>query len=144
MKTLLFPRPKLLARTFLKEQLPAFGADMPVEHRNPDPLPERWVRLDTESGPQTLGTLDVFVTAYIYNTRNSSQAEEDSGLVRSLMHDAPGVAIPYPGGPADFPWVVRSRHISGPSDLGDEDLPGASMYRVITQWTLHYLKEIST
>lgn len=143
MRTVLYPRTKLLARTFLEEQLPAFGANMPVENKNPNPLPERWVRLSAEGGDQDLGTRDALVIAYVYNLKDSSQGEADAYLVQSLLHDAPGVAIPYPG-EATLPYVVRARNVSGPSDLGDEDLPGATMYRVITQWTLHYLKEIST
>lgn len=143
MKTVIYPRPKLLVRTFLKEQLPAFGQPIPVETKNPDPMPQRWVRIFTEGGPRDLGTWDVMMTCFIYNLKDSSQAEGDAILVQSLMTDAPGVDIPYPGERA-MPYVVRSRHVSGPSDLGDEDIPGATMYRVITQWTIHYLKEIST
>lgn len=143
MNTIEFPRPMLTCKTFLHAALAERDKDMFVGRQNPDEsvLPDRWIRIRSNGGTRSsLATWDAQLLLDYYD-RDEDLGEVNSLLIHSLMLDAPGVGITLPGGPAEFPWVIRTRHISGPSLLGDEDLPKLERYLSVVTWTLHYLTE---
>ncbi|UOW93081.1 tail terminator [Mycobacterium phage NoShow] len=134
METVLFPRVQRLAREFLRTQLAEHGVPQTVSTKNPDQLPNRWIRLETEGGPRSLWEWQVTLNTFVYVT-DEVEAEGTSNLVHSLMLDVPGVAIKIPEWPDPFPWIRRARHVNGPKALEpDVDLPNLEVYRIVTTW----------
>jgi hypothetical protein len=96
--------------------------------------------MDTQGGPRSsLATWDVQIVAR-YCDKDESLADANSVLIHSILLDAAGVGVTLPGiGPANFPWVVRTRFISGPLNMSDEDLPEIEIYQSTVRWTLHHI-----
>lgn len=136
MDTILFPRPRLLTKTFLEKHTAERDLVVPVYTTNPaNKLPPRWVRVESNGGPRVSMTLwECQLVLYIYDSSESS-GEVTSNLIHSLMLDAACVPIALPG-EEPYPWVWRSQYVSGPSDIGDEDLPRLKCYRSAITWTL--------
>jgi hypothetical protein len=138
METTLFPRPLLLAKTILDTALTERGKSMKVASKNPSTLPDRWIRLSTNGGPRSPGIWEVQIVSRYFDS-DESLADANSGLIHGILMDAAGVAVTLPTGPADFPWVVWTRHVSGPVNLQDEDLPELEVYQSAVVWALHYI-----
>lgn len=136
MKTIEFPRPRLLTKTFLEKELAERGITLKVLTANPkSKLPDRWVRVESNGGPRrSVALWDCQLVLYIYDA-DESQGERTSNLVHSLMLDAACVPIQLPG-EEPYPWVWRAEFVSGPSDIGDEDIPQLKCYRSAINWTL--------
>lgn len=139
METVRFPRPMLLTRTLLNQALTERNKALPIGSKNPRVLPDRWIRNSSNGGPRSsLGTWDVQIVVRLYD-KDESRAEDDAVLIHGLLLDAAGVGVTLPVGPANFPWVVRTRHVSGPINLSDPDLPELESYQSVVIWTLHYI-----
>lgn len=135
MRTIRFPRVQRLAKAYLDAELPGQGlAGVPVSTKNPNDLPENWIRLRSQGGPQDLHQwrcmLDIFICG-----KDETVVEGNANLVHSMMLQVPGVGITVPEFDGPYPWVRLARHTSGPSLLDpEEELPEVEVYRVVTIW----------
>lgn len=133
-ETVKFPRVQRLAKVYLEEQLTAQqGVAMHVGTKNPDELPDNWIRLTSEGGPRSIWEWQPQLELLVYGN-DEEIAEGNGNLIHSLMLDAAGVGITVPESLPDYPWVRKARHISGPVSIGDEDLPEYDVYRIVVVW----------
>lgn len=135
MNKILFPRVQRMARNYLIEQLTAEGKPQHVGTKQPKTLTGSWVRLVSQGGPRRNFKWEPMLNIFVY-ADDEVVAEENANLVHSLMLDVPGVKITVPEYPEAYPWVHQTRHVSGPANLGDEDLPELEMYRIVVVWTI--------
>lgn len=137
MEVILFPRPLLLAKTLIESALDERNSSMPVGSRNPKTLPARWIRISSVGGPRlSPGEWETQIVTRYYDA-DESLADSMSGLIHSILIDAAGVGVTLPTGPANFPWIVRTQHVSGPVNLNDEDFPDLGCYQSAVRWVLH-------
>jgi hypothetical protein len=136
MDTLEYPRPLLLFKSFLDEQLSARSKPMTVSSKDPVNLPERWIRVESNGGPRDLSVWTIRYVVYI-NDHDESLGESNAVLIHGLTLDAPGVEFKLTTNTTPFPWVVRARHVSGPSSIGNADIPQLSVYRFAVEWSIH-------
>lgn len=132
-----FPRPLLLLKEVLSIALAERNKTMHIGSKNPETLPARWIRIDSHGGPQFLSEWDVQIVVR-YMDKDESLADANSGLIHGILMAAAGVRVTLPDtGPADFPWIIRTQHVSGPVSLNDEDLPEVAVYQSAVRWVLH-------
>lgn len=136
METILYPPPQQLFRAFMLAALAERDKVMPVGTSNPKTIPDRWIRFASNGGPRSEGgaTWNVQMVSRYFD-RKDDLGENNAILIHSLMMDAAGVEVTLPGG-SPFPWIVRTRHVSGPVNLTDEDLPEMQCYQSAVAWSL--------
>lgn len=136
MKTILYPAPQQLFRAFMTPALAERGIVLPIGTRNPPKLPEYWIRHESNGGPRGEGgaTWNVQMVSKYFD-RDDDRGEDTAVLIHQLMMDAAGVEVTLPGG-SPFPWIVRTRHVSGPVNLTDEDRPELECYQSAVEWSL--------
>lgn len=136
MKTILYPSPQQLFRVFMVAALAERSIIIPVGTRNPKTFPDRWIRHASNGGPRSEGgaTWNVQVVSKYYD-KDDDRGEDTAVLIHQLMMDAAGVEVTLPGG-SPFPWIVRTRHVSGPVNLTDDDLPELECYQSAVVWSL--------
>lgn len=136
METILYPSPQQLFRIFMLAALDERSKPLHIGTRNPVHLPERWIRCESNGGPRGEGgaTWNVQMVSKYFD-RDDDLGEDNAVLIHQLMMDAAGVEVTLPGG-SPFPWIVRTRHVSGPVNLTDEDLPEIQCYQSAVVWSL--------
>ena len=134
-ETVLFPRVQRLARTYLLAELGARGKSQPVVSKQPGTIPNQWIRIVSQGGPRSIWEWEPMLNVFVY-ANDEVVAEGNSNLVHSLLLDAPGVEIEVPEYDGAYRWIRRARHVSGPHNLGDEDLPDLEMFRIVVIWHL--------
>lgn len=135
METVLFPPVQDLARVFLTEQLAARNRAMDVGTKNPNKLPAKWIRLESQGGDRDLWEWRPMINLYLYNREDEVALERDSNLVHSLMLDAAGVDILMDEDyPLPYKWIRKAQHISGPTPVRDDDLPDLDVMRIVVIW----------
>lgn len=137
METILYPAPQKLFRAFITAALVERAIVLPhIGTANPKSLPTRWLQYQSHGGPRGEGgaTWKVQYQTRYYD-KDDDLGEDNATLIHQLMLDAAGVLVTLPGG-SPFPWIVQAKHVSGPVNLTDADLPEMQCYQSAVRWSL--------
>lgn len=133
MEIVLYPRVQRLAKKLIGDELTARGKSMPIGTKDPDELPQNWIRLWSEGGVPELHEWRPMVQILVCGM-DETVVEENANLVHAIVNAAAGVGILVPEYAGAYPWIRQAQHISGPSPIEDEDLPQVTMSRIVVQW----------
>lgn len=112
--------PAIACRAYLLRRLADRGIDLPVGATPPEGKPTRYVLVNqVDSDPRVIVS-DYLLRARVFN-EDVFQLGQHATLLHAALLGAAQARIVFPD--VGELWVTGTRHVSGPSDLDDPEIP---------------------